>query len=208
MDPQKLRYAKTHEWASLEGDVCTVGLTQFAVDQLTDVIYIELPDVGEPIIAGDSFGEIESVKSVNDLYCPVDGEVTPVNAEAGSRPDAGVEGPLRQGLAGQGQAGQGRHARSPDDSGAISEADRGGRTLRDPDGGAMNILLTPPASVGTHDGPAFGAGLRSWEQYEKFLEAVGERRIRLTYDRGTLELMTISRSTSCTRACSTASYSC
>ena len=75
MDPQKLRYAKTHEWASREGDVCTVGLTQFAVDQLTDVIYIELPDVGEPTNAGDSFGEIESVKSVNDLYAPVSGEV-------------------------------------------------------------------------------------------------------------------------------------
>jgi glycine cleavage system H protein len=81
MDPQKLRYSRTHEWASLEGDVCTVGLTKFAVDQLTDVIYIELPDVGEPTTAGDSFGEIESVKSVNDLYCPVDGEVSAVNAE-------------------------------------------------------------------------------------------------------------------------------
>jgi glycine cleavage system H protein len=79
MDPQKLRYAKTHEWASLDGDVCTVGLTQFAVEQLTDVIYIELPDVGEPTSAGDGFGEIESVKSVNDLYAPVDGEVIAVN---------------------------------------------------------------------------------------------------------------------------------
>ena len=79
MDPQKLRYAKTHEWAHLEGDVCTVGLTQFAVDQLTDIIYIELPDVGDPVFAGDSFGEIESVKSVNDLYAPVNGEVVAVN---------------------------------------------------------------------------------------------------------------------------------
>ena len=53
MDPQKLRYAKTHEWAYLEGDLCTVGLTQYAVEQLTDVIYIELPDLGDPVIAGD-----------------------------------------------------------------------------------------------------------------------------------------------------------
>ncbi|HVS40217.1 MAG TPA: glycine cleavage system protein GcvH [Gemmataceae bacterium] len=81
MDPKKLRYSKTHEWASLEGDVCTVGLTKFAVDQLTDVIYIELPDVGEPTTVGDSFGEIESVKSVNDLYSPVDGEVMAVNGQ-------------------------------------------------------------------------------------------------------------------------------
>jgi len=79
MDPKKLRYAKTHEWASLEGDKCTVGLTQFAVDQLTDVVYIEMPDVGDNVFAGDSFGEIESVKAVSDLYSPVDGEVIAVN---------------------------------------------------------------------------------------------------------------------------------
>ena len=79
MDPKTLRYAKTHEWASLQGDVCTVGLTQFAVDQLTDVIYIDMPDVGDPAVAGDSFGEIESVKAVSDLYSPVDGEVVAVN---------------------------------------------------------------------------------------------------------------------------------
>jgi glycine cleavage system H protein len=79
MDPKTLRFAKTHEWAHLDGDVCTVGLTQYAVEQLTDVIYIELPDVGEPTSAGDSFGEIESVKSVNDLYAPIGGEVIAVN---------------------------------------------------------------------------------------------------------------------------------
>jgi glycine cleavage system H protein len=79
MDPQTLRYAKTHEWAKIDGDVCTIGLTQFAVEQLTDIIYIELPDVGDPAIAGDSFGEIESVKSVNDLYSPVSGDIIEVN---------------------------------------------------------------------------------------------------------------------------------
>ena len=79
MDPKKLRYAKTHEWASLEGGVCTVGITQFAVDQLTDIVYIELPDVGDNTFAGESFGEIESVKAVSDLYAPVSGEVTAVN---------------------------------------------------------------------------------------------------------------------------------
>jgi glycine cleavage system H protein len=79
MDPKKLRYAKTHEWAYLEGDTCTVGITKFAVEQLTDVVYIELPDPGDHVFAGDSFGEIESVKAVSDLYAPVSGEVTAVN---------------------------------------------------------------------------------------------------------------------------------
>src|SRR5436305_12153193 len=81
MDPKNLRYAKTHEWAYLEGDVCTVGITKYAVEQLTDVVYIELPDVGDNVFAGDSFGEIESVKAVSDLYSPVNGEVTAVNTQ-------------------------------------------------------------------------------------------------------------------------------
>ena len=81
MDPKTLRYAKTHEWARLQGDVCTVGITQFAVEQLTDVVYIELPDVGDHTFAGESFGEIESVKSVNDLYAPVNGEVIAINEQ-------------------------------------------------------------------------------------------------------------------------------
>ncbi len=97
MDPQKLRYAKTHEWASLDGDVCTVGLTKFAVEQLTDVIYIELPDVGEPTTVGDGFGEIESVKSVNDLYAPVDGEVTAVNARLEADPALVSKDPYGEG---------------------------------------------------------------------------------------------------------------
>jgi glycine cleavage system H protein len=79
MDPKKLRYATTHEWASLDGDVCTVGITKFAVEQLTDIVYIELPDVGDNVFAGESFGEIESVKAVSDLYAPVNGEVMAVN---------------------------------------------------------------------------------------------------------------------------------
>jgi glycine cleavage system H protein len=79
MDPKNLRYAKSHEWAGLEGDLCTVGITKFAVDQLTDVVYIELPEVGDHVFAGESFGEIESVKAVSDLYAPVSGEVVAVN---------------------------------------------------------------------------------------------------------------------------------
>src|SRR2546425_5967096 len=79
MDPKNLRYAKTHEWASLEGSICTLGITKFACDQLTDVVYVELPDVGDHVFTGDSFGEIESVKAVSDLYAPVNGEVSAIN---------------------------------------------------------------------------------------------------------------------------------
>lgn len=79
MDPKTLRYSKTHEWAKLEGDLCTLGITKFAVEQLTDVIYIELPDVGDHVFVNDEFGEIESVKTVSPLYSPVDGEVTAIN---------------------------------------------------------------------------------------------------------------------------------
>jgi glycine cleavage system H protein len=86
MDPQSLRYAKTHEWASLDGDTCTVGISQFAVEQLTDVIYIDLPDVGDPVAAGDSFGEIESVKAVSDLFSPVTGDVIEVNEKLQNDP--------------------------------------------------------------------------------------------------------------------------
>ena len=86
MDPNKLRYSKTHEWAYLEGDICTLGLTQFAVDQLTDVIYVDLPDADDPIVANDSFGEIESVKAVSDLYSPVGGDVLAVNEKLQTDP--------------------------------------------------------------------------------------------------------------------------
>jgi glycine cleavage system H protein len=79
MDPRNLRHATTHEWASLEGDQCTIGITKFAVEQLTDVVYIELPDVGDHVFAGESFGEIESVKAVSDLNSPVDGQVVAIN---------------------------------------------------------------------------------------------------------------------------------
>lgn len=79
MDPKNLRYAKSHEWAVIEGNMCTVGITKFAVDQLTDIVYIELPEVGDHVFSGESFGEIESVKAVSDLYAPIDGEVVTVN---------------------------------------------------------------------------------------------------------------------------------
>jgi glycine cleavage system H protein len=86
MDPKNLRYSETHEWASLEDGQCTVGITQHAVDQLTDIVYIELPDVGDHVFTGESFGEIESVKAVSDLNSPVNGEVVAVNEKLNNDP--------------------------------------------------------------------------------------------------------------------------
>lgn len=97
MDPKKLKYAKTHEWALIEGNICTVGLTKFAVDQLTDVIYIDMPDVGDPALKGDSFGEIESVKAVSDIYAPVEGEIIEVNDKLVADPTAISKDPFGNG---------------------------------------------------------------------------------------------------------------
>ena len=80
MTPTDRRYAKTHEWLALDGDVGTVGISEFAVKELTDLVYMGLPNVGKKLTAGDVFGEIESVKAVSDLYAPVSGEVIEVNS--------------------------------------------------------------------------------------------------------------------------------
>jgi glycine cleavage system H protein len=80
MDPKKLRYTKSHEWASLEKNVVTIGISQFAADQLTDITFVELPDVGDHVFANQEFGNIETVKAVSDLYAPLDGEVIETNS--------------------------------------------------------------------------------------------------------------------------------
>ena len=80
MDHGNLKFTKTHEWISVDGEMATVGITDFAVNQLTDLVYIELPEIGSTCEAGKVFGEVESVKAVSDLYSPVSGEITEVNA--------------------------------------------------------------------------------------------------------------------------------
>jgi glycine cleavage system H protein len=82
MDLASLKYATSHEWVHVADGYATVGITRFAVDQLTDVTYLELPKVGKVLKAGDEFGVIESVKSTSPLYSPVAGEVVEVNAGA------------------------------------------------------------------------------------------------------------------------------
>ena len=79
MDQAKLKYLPSHEWADIRGGVCTVGITQYAVDQLTDVTHLQLPKVGAAVTAGTPFGEIESVKAVFDLNAPVTGTVAEKN---------------------------------------------------------------------------------------------------------------------------------
>ena len=79
--PADLHYTPEHEWVSIEGSVATVGITDYAAQQLGDVVYVSLPAVGTTVTAGEPCGEVESVKSVSDLYSPVDGEVIDVNTE-------------------------------------------------------------------------------------------------------------------------------
>lgn len=81
MQPETLRFAKTHEWVRVDNGVATVGISAFAVEALTDLVFMQLPKVGRKVSAGEAFGEIESVKAVSDLYSPVNGEVTAVNEE-------------------------------------------------------------------------------------------------------------------------------
>jgi glycine cleavage system H protein len=78
--PDDYRLLETHEWHKLEGDIVTIGITQFAADELTDITYVNLPKVGQTFKPGDRFGEIESVKATSDLYVGVGGTVTEVNA--------------------------------------------------------------------------------------------------------------------------------
>jgi glycine cleavage system H protein len=87
MVPGDLRYTKDHEWVRVEGDVATIGVTDFAANQLGDVVFVDLPAVGKAVEQFATFGVVESVKAVSDLYAPVSGEVAEVNTELGSKPD-------------------------------------------------------------------------------------------------------------------------
>jgi glycine cleavage system H protein len=85
--PDDLRYSKEHEWVRVEDDTATIGITSFAADELGDVVFIELPEVGATLTQFGTFGVIESVKAVSDLYSPVSGEVTEVNGALQDSPE-------------------------------------------------------------------------------------------------------------------------
>ena len=80
-NPKELRYAKTHEWVKEEDGLCIVGLTDFAQDALGDIVFVNLPEVGDEVTAGEAFSDVESVKAVSDVYSPVTGKVAEVNEE-------------------------------------------------------------------------------------------------------------------------------
>ena len=86
--PEHLKYTRTDEWVSLEGDVATVGISDYAQHELGDVVYVELPEVGAHVSAGVAFGVVESVKAVSDLLCPISGEVIETNAPVTDNPSA------------------------------------------------------------------------------------------------------------------------
>ena len=88
MYPSDLKYTKEHEWVRVDGDTGTVGITDFAQQQLGDVVYVDLPEVGTRLTAGEPFGTIESVKAVSELFAPLTGEVTDVNGDLKSHPES------------------------------------------------------------------------------------------------------------------------
>lgn len=94
---QDRRYLKSHEWHKLDGEICTIGITQFAADELTDVTFVSLPSVGKELTAGKPFGEIESVKATSDLIAGVSGVVTAVNTRLNDSPELVNNDPLGDG---------------------------------------------------------------------------------------------------------------
>ena len=95
--PEDLQYTHSHEWVRIEGDTAIIGITDHAQDELGDVVFVELPDEGATFDAGESFGTVESVKAVSDLYTPVGGEVVEVNSALEDAPENINEDPYGEG---------------------------------------------------------------------------------------------------------------
>ena len=95
--PDDIRYAQSHEWAKTEGDRVKVGITDYAQDQLGDIVFVELPDVGETLQKGAEFGTVESVKAVSELYMPISGEIVSVNAALEDSPEFVNNSPFSDG---------------------------------------------------------------------------------------------------------------
>jgi glycine cleavage system H protein len=91
--PKELRYSREHEWAAMEENIATIGITDYAQEQLGDVVYVELPAVGTPVTKDEAFGVVESVKAVSDIYAPVSGTVTEVNVSLPDSPETVNEDP-------------------------------------------------------------------------------------------------------------------
>ena len=95
--PEDLKYTREHEWVSIEGSVATIGITDHAQEQLGDVVFVELPSVGDRVEKADAFGVVESTKAVSDVYAPLSGEVTEVNDDLPDNPELINEDPYGDG---------------------------------------------------------------------------------------------------------------
>jgi glycine cleavage system H protein len=95
--PANLRYTKEHEWISLDGNVATIGITDFAQRELGDIVYVEVDTIGKALQAGEVFGTVEAVKTVSDLFLPVSGTITELNAELAGKPEAVNNDPYGEG---------------------------------------------------------------------------------------------------------------
>jgi glycine cleavage system H protein len=95
--PQELKYTKDHEWVKIEGDIATIGITEFAQKELGDIVYVEVETIGETIQAGEVFGSVEAVKTVSDLFMPLTGEIIEFNKELDSSPELVNDSPYESG---------------------------------------------------------------------------------------------------------------
>jgi glycine cleavage system H protein len=95
--PKELKYTKDHEWVKIEDGIATVGITEFAQRELGDIVYVEVETVGETVAAGEVFGTVEAVKTVSDLFMPLDGEIIEFNTELESSPELVNEAPYGEG---------------------------------------------------------------------------------------------------------------
>ncbi len=95
--PEDLKYTEEHEWVRVEGNVATVGITDYAQSELTDITFVELPEVGDELTKGESFGTVDGIKAVSDIYSPADGTVTEINEELEDHPEYVNDDPYGQG---------------------------------------------------------------------------------------------------------------
>ena len=95
--PEELKYSKDHEWAKVDGDIVTVGIDDYAQDQLGEVVFVEVPEVGDTFSKGDEFGTVESVKAVSEIYLPVSGEIVEVNEGLEDAPELVNNSPYEEG---------------------------------------------------------------------------------------------------------------
>lgn len=93
MYPKEYLYSTDHEWLSVNGDIATIGITDYAQHELGDVVFVDLPEVGDSFEANEPFGSVESVKAVSEIFCPVSGEVTEVNSTLDANPELANESP-------------------------------------------------------------------------------------------------------------------